>query len=226
LELLDKLRPNRQLKDTFEAGRLRKVLPDGSIRDVRAIITGGAVFTARDEGSWDEYAISESIQFIAHDPVVFNPVQKNVTWTIGVPVDYLVFPITFPILFGVSGFINTSVSVSYVGTWLSYPLISITGPLDSPTIYNLSTGEKITLNYNVPAGSTVVIDLGYGKKTVVENGGTNRIGVVTTDSDLATFHIAPEPEVAGGVNVFQVIGTNGTLATAVQMLWNDNYIGI
>jgi len=225
-DLLDKLRPNRQLVNTFVPGRLRKVLPDGSIRDVKAIVTGGIVFTARDENTWDEFAISESIEFIAHDPIVFNPVQKSAVWTALLPVSYLVFPITFPILFGVSGFINNSVNVTYVGTWLAYPTITITGPLSTPTIYNDSTGEKIALNYDIPAGNTIVIDLSYGKKTVVENGGTNRIGIVTTDSDLATFHIAVDPEVTGGLNTFRVVGTNGTAATAVQMTWNDNYIGI
>jgi len=225
-ELLNKLRPNYQTVNSFNAGRLRKVLPDGSIRDIKAIISGGIVFTARDEDNWDEFAVSESIQFICHDPIVFNPAQQSQVFALPLPKSHLVFPITFPILFGLSGAINDSVDVTYSGTWLSYPTITITGPITNPVIYNTSTDEKIELYYNVPAGSTIVMDLSYGNKTVYEDGGTNRIGVVTTDSDLATFHIAPIPEVGGGVNTFQVIGTNATADTAVELSWYDNYIGI
>lgn len=225
-DILEKLRPNHQLVNTINPGRLRKILPDGSIRDVKAIVNGGMVFKARDQNNWDEYAIAETIRFICHDPIVFNPVQKSASWAAFTPVSYLVFPITFPILFNVSGFINESISVTYAGTWLAYPTITIRGPLDAPVIYNDSTGEKIEFDYNIPDGSVVVIDLAYGKKTVIEDGGTNRIGTITTDSDLGTFHIAPDPEVSGGVNVFTVVGTNGTVDTSVSMTWYDNYIGI
>jgi hypothetical protein len=226
-EIIDKLRPNRQLVNTFSPGRLRKILPSGDIRDIYALVSGGMTFTARDDQTWDEFAISESIQFICHNPIVFNPERYAAVWTIGTPTSYLVFPITFPILFGVSGFINSTVSVTYEGTWLAYPTITITGPLDEAIVYNNSTGEKIEIEYNIPNGSTLVIDLSYRQKTVYEDSGTNRIGTITTDSDLATFHIAPDPEVAGGVNELQVIGTNGVAGvTSVSITWYDQYIGI
>jgi hypothetical protein len=225
--LLDKLRPNRQLVNTIEAGRLRKVLPNGDIREIRAIINSGAVFNARSDGEWDEYAISETVQFIAHDPIVYDPVQQSETWVIGgITNTELTFPITFPIEFGISNFINSSVNVTYVGTWLSYPTITITGPLYEPEIHNTSTGESLYIDYEIPDGSTLVIDLTYGQKTVVLDGTTNLVGTVTTNSDLATFHIAPDPEVSGGTNTLQVIGSNGSANTAVVVSWYNNYIGI
>lgn len=222
-DFINALRPNRAVGGGFEPGRLRKVLSDGSIRDIYVALERGPVFQPRGD-QWDEWSIMETIRFIAHDPILFNPVRKSATWTLSSQ-DNLVFPFSFPIIFG-SAIINDTLDVTHAGTWLSYPTITITGPLSQPTIENQSTDEIIVFQYDIPAGSTVEFDLNYGVKTVLENGGTSRIGSVTPQSDLATFHIAPDPEVSGGVNALLVTGSNATAETSVGVTWYDRYIGI
>lgn len=221
--LIDAIRPNRGVGGCVERGRLRKVLEDGSKYDLYVMVERGPSFSPRGS-DWDEWSYTETIRFVAHDPVIFNPEQQNASWTLSASSE-LVFPITFPIFFGTS-IINDTLDVTYNGTWLTYPTITITGPLNGPVIENLSTDETIEINYDVPAGDTITIDLNYGVKTVVNTAGTNLIGTVTADSDLATFHIAPDPEVSGGINQLRASGSNADANTAVAITWFDKYIGI
>jgi hypothetical protein len=49
---------------------------------------------------------------------------------------------------------------------------------------------------------------------------------LTSDSDLASFHIAPDPEVENGDNVIVLEGTATDAGTAVRIKYYDRYIGI
>jgi len=207
----------------LQRARLRKVFEDGSKRDLFVMIEKGPSFEPRGS-NWDEWSITETIRFIAHDPIIFNPTQQSESWVLA-PSNQLVFPITFPILFG-SGVIDDTLNVTYNGTWLTYPVITIVGPLNGALITNNSTDEEIALNFDVPTGTTITMNLNYGAKTVVDQLGTSYIGSVSADSDLATFHIAPDPEVAGGVNELAVTGGGADANTAVTVAWYDKYIGI
>jgi len=222
--LIDAIRPNRKTATQFP-GTLRKILPDGTIRDLYVLIESGPVFVGSKEGEWDEFSIKEALRFIAHDPLFFNPVVKSYTFILTIN-QSLVFPITFPIDFS-SDSIDVTTNITYSGTWETYPIITVEGPLNGFIIENESTDERIFLNYNIPAGTTITIDLNYGVKTVVDNTGTNLIGSISSDSDLATFHIAPNPEVAGGINTLSIYGSNAALGvTDITVKWYDKYIGI
>lgn len=221
--LINAIRPNRGAPGCVERGRLRKVLSDGSVRDLYVMVERGPRFQARGT-DWDEWSITETIRFVAHDPVVFNPALQSASWTIS-STSQLVFPITFPIFFG-SEIIDSDLDITYDGTWLTYPIITIVGPLHGTIITNESTDEVIRFEYDIPAGTTITMNLDYGVKTVVDQDDTSLIGSVGADSDLATFHIAPAPEVAGGVNTITVQGSNADANTAVTISWLDKYIGI
>lgn len=230
-ELLNYLRPNRQTSG-FTLGKLRKKLPDGTMRDIDVIINNGPRFQARNLDAWEEAVITETLIFIAPDPTFYNPTQQCSTWVLTAS-DHLIFPFSFTyggagsdIQFS-SSVISNLVTVTYNGTWLSYPTIEITGPINGLTITNTSTGEFIKLNYDIGGGEVVTIDLRYGNKTVTNAGGANLIGTVTTDSDLATFHIAPDPEVASGTNILSVVGSGAVIGTtAVKISYYERYIGI
>lgn len=215
-ELLDILRPNRGATGTIRLpqGTLRKILPDGSKRDLTVCIQQGPKFEAQRNSEWDSWSIDEILRFIAYNPIYFDPDGRSQSFGQG---GALTFPITFPIVF--SSFGNT-VTLMYEGSWIEYPVIVITGPLTATSIVNLTTGESIGFNYNVPAGRTVTIDLSYGVKSVTLDDGTNLIGAITSSSDFATFHLQP------GSNIVQVFGSGAGAGTALTINWLSRYIGI
>ena len=120
--------------------------------------------------------------------------------------------------------------INYEGTWDAFPSISVTGPWDNFTITNGATLETLDFGYNIDSGETVVFDLAYGTKSVTNQNGTNLIGSLSTDSDLATFHLATDSEVttglADGINPMVVTGTNLDENSALVLIWYTRYIGI
>ncbi len=224
--LLEVLRFNRGtgLGDAVPA-TLRRRLPDGALRDLAVYVSRGAAFTPRGTRRWDEWAYQEALRFTAYDPVIFDPTQRTETFVLTTLTE-LVFPITFPITFG-SATIDETRDVTYVGTWDELPTIILTGPLNNPIITNTTTGEVIELTFNIPDGRVVTIDLSYGVKTVTDDLNTNLIGTVTPASDLGTWHLAPAPEAALGVNVIRVQGSQALAGTTqVALTYFDRYIGI
>jgi len=241
-DILNLLRPNRHAVGAFGPGVLRKRLPNGSLRDLKAIIQQGPVFSARSRDTWDEYAFDEELRFFAGDPTFYDPNLVTVLWAVDDLGGLYFYSAAYPDnLFSPWYFGNDTISAQailhYTGTWLTYPTIYIIGPLNHPVIENITTGETIEMTYNVAVGEQITIALPFGNKSVVNNAGANLIGTVTTNSNLATFHIAPEPEApycatAGhvrpcGKNILDVSGFGGVVGqTQVQMNFNTRYLGI
>jgi len=223
-DILNLLRPNRHTVNNFGPGKLRKFLPDGTMRDIDVHLELGPIFSSP-QGFWDEWGFTEVIRFIATDPTFYDPTSGSLVWNLGPAQTQLVFPITFPIQFGYT-IISGSNTITYTGTWMTFPTITIRGPIAGLILTNTTTGEKIQLNYKVKAGETVTISLVFGNKTVTNQDGTNLIGTVSTDSDLSTFHIAPDPEAPGGVNTITASGAASSPVTRITLSYYTRYIGI
>jgi hypothetical protein len=218
---LDALRWNRQAVATAALpGTLEFILPGNVRRRLAVQLTDGPQFEAEQRDQWDEFAFQETLRFVAHDPTFWDPILKSASYA---PAPNLVFPITFPIMFGQ---IDTTRAVAYAGTWLSYPTIAVTGPATSPRIDNLTTGEFIQVTGTIPAGVVLTIALSYGAKLATDSAGNNWAGNITTTSDLASFHIAPSPEAPGGVNQLRARATGPTAGSGIVISWYERYIAI
>lgn len=226
-KFLNYFRPNRQVLGDFQLGTLRRILPDGSKRDIRVTIEQGPSFNPKGS-SWDEWSVHDTIRFIASDPTFYDP-DANTLNGFETGEDHLILPFTFDdtdivLTTEIEGGL---VSVSYTGTWLSYPTIVLGGPIDTPIITNVSTGETIDLSaINIAEGETIVITLEYGNKTVISDVNGNMIGYVSSDSDVATFHIGCDPEVPNGLNTIALSGDNITTASQFLVSYYTRYIGI
>lgn len=217
--LLDSVRPNRAA--TPAPFILRKYLPNGTKRDLDVYIEQGPNFEPPQNDRWDEHAYQETLRLTAYNPVFYDPIQQSAVATS--PTTELTFPITFPILF--ESFVQT-LSISYLGTWEEYPIITANGPVTNPSIHNETTNEQVELSYEVPAGQSVIFDFRYGVKTVKLNDGTNLVSYLSSNSDLGSFHLAPDPIADQGVNVLKFYGSNTDLNTNFSMTWYKRYIGI
>lgn len=200
LDIEDAFRPNRS--DDATPGRLRKVLPNGNVRDLEVQLLSGPTFGPTQPERWDEWSFEQVVQFIANDPTFFDPAQQL----------YAPAP---PVGVG---------NIACPGTWRSWPVIEYDGPMTDPVITNVTLGEAITLTYTIAAGRTVTFDLTPGVKTVKDDLGTNLIGYVT--GDLATWCLEVNPIAAGGVNQIQLAAGGVAGGTALRVRWYNRWIGI
>jgi hypothetical protein len=69
-----------------------------------------------------------------------------------------------------------TVTMTNSGSTDTHPTLTLTGPLTNPYVQNRTTGYAFQLDYTIPGGVSVVIDM-YGR-TVVYGGNTNFIQYV------------------------------------------------
>lgn len=222
--LLDMLRPNRSVM--WCPGKLVYKLPGNIIRYIDAAIQQGPVFSPRSLDEYDEFSFLETLRFFAPDPTFYDPTLVSVSVMASATIDSLIFPFTFPFSF-TEGVISFTNNITYLGTWVSFPKIILTGPLQGVTIYNSAIDETIKLNYSITGGEIVTIDLTYGYKTVVSSLGANLIGSIDDTSSLSLFRIETAPIAPGGVNTITIDAFGAIdFVSSVVLQYYTRYIGI
>lgn len=127
---------------------------------------------------------------------------------------------------GTTGIQAETQDLVYDGDFEEYPIITINGPISDPLITNITTNEKLDFTgITLAENESIIVDLRYGNKQVYDLGGDNRIDDLSTDSNLETWHIAPNPEAAGGTNVIQLAGTAPGTAFSLDIDYYDRYTG-
>lgn len=210
--------------------RIRAEYRDGSIYELHDVAYD-AGFEMGTDGMTGPYTQNIGARFIAYDPVWWEYPERSESPALTV-VNDLVFgdaspPSTaiFPITFG-AVHIDEDVAATVSGNWMAFPTIELTGPMENPIIENLTTDERLELTYGIVDGEVVTITTRFGNKTVENDSGENLIGYLTTDSDLATFHLDPDPIATGGVNTVSFVAGNCTINSAITMRWYDRHLGL
>lgn len=212
------LDPHLQLTEGGRTpGTLRKYLLDGSRRDLACMPIQGPNFAPRGS-EWQEWSYQEALRFQGFDPVYINPVQH--TQAFAKQGSELVGPMTGPII-GTT--LDSIVTVNYLGTWRSYPVFTVLGPALAIQIENLTTSEQIFINYVLEAGRTLTISLVQGNKAITLDDGTNLMGYVSSDSDLAEWHLTENNQ---GVNVLHARVPGAGSTSLVTTYWYDKFLGI
>lgn len=210
-------------KFTNDPIKLRVTFPDGTVRQIDTHYVDGISFDSGDKSVWYHKV---PVKLIAPDPTWYNPVGTTVPFNVSGTAGFTV-PMSVPTSVGTST-LNTVQAVVYSGTWDTYPLITVFGPVTDLVITNVTTGDKLDFTgYTLNAGQILTIDTRYGYKTVRRENGSNQISQLTTDSDLVTFRlIAPEDDASFAVNNIQVTGTGINTATNIVLQYNERYIGL
>lgn len=218
-EVLNFFRPNRLGPLVFTVTRV-----DNSQRSLVVRANPGPQYPAnlKSRNDWD---VRETLSFTAFDPIWYDPNTVTLNVSSGFDTN-LVFPITFPIRFGASG-LAFPANITYLGTWKTYPIITLTGPYSSVLIESNAVNASVALITPIAAGDTRIIDLTPGAQSIVDGLGVSKFDELSSSSDLVNFAIVPDPEAAGGVqtltiNMFQ--GTNGVSAASIR--YNSRYFGI
>lgn len=206
---------------------LRCIRDDGAIRQIDCALIGMLDAPVTDEDRI--HAMQRmAIQLRAAEPIWYDPqirywaaIGGTATGMYGYAIPMAVPWIQTPVTE-----INTNITLAYAGTWSSYPIIKIIGPANGVTITNLTTGEVLDFpSLTLTANHWIEVDLRYGRKSVIDDLTANRIGELSDDSDLATWHLAPAPDAPGGQNVIKFeIGASATDATGIQIAYYDRFV--
>lgn len=196
--------------------------------------------------NWAERAYTQEVVsgvFRASDPRLYDPTQRSVTFSLVSSSGGLPIPFTIPISIG-EDTLNITQEISYAGlsavAAIEYPVITIYGPIDLPIVENLTTGEQLAFTagggLQIASSEFVIIDLSGSprrdSKTMRDQDGNGVSQYLSTDSDLATWHLAYNGEiladgtVATGINTLRVTGENVSTASRVTVLYYDRYLGV
>lgn len=215
-ELQAFFRPNRGGVFTFVVQQPDRVF------SLRVVPDPGLEFAGSDVTS---LTIQETIRLRAFDPFW---VEGNVDPAVfeSVTAEQLVFPITFPIVFGAAGTRYTTNDLNYGGTAKTYPVITLTGPYSAVTLTILPQNKNIRLSVEILEGETRIIDPNPTNPSIVDAEGVSRFNELDLVSDpLQDFAILPEPP--GEDQSIRVVFTGGTIGvTTAAVQYETKYIGI
>lgn len=128
-----------------------------------------------------------------------------------------------PFMAGTAGTVANTLTIPYEGNLPEYPTLSLSGPIANAVITNTATGEVLDFTGStINAGTTYVIDTRYGYKTVLY-GTVSKRDQLSDDSDLGTWHIAPDPVATGGTNIITVNGSGNGTATALSIVYYNRF---
>ncbi|MFA6271165.1 MAG: hypothetical protein WC657_08230, partial [Candidatus Paceibacterota bacterium] len=123
---------------------------------------GQAAMPSSERMGWNQTVV---VDLVANDPTFYDADGSSYVFAIAAGGDTMEVPTAIPMTVGAS-VVNASEAITYAGTFLSYPVVRITGPITDCVITNNSTGEKLDFTgVTIAAGDYYVIDCRYGYKT-------------------------------------------------------------
>jgi len=207
------------------AVKIHVVRDDGALRRIDTHTEGIVDLPAQRPdrlGSWQRFLV----RLKAPDPLWYDPTLKNFPFvTTLTATEGFQIPMVAPFVQEAGDEIDATETIAYAGDEKEYPVIRITGPGNDAVITNVTTDEKLDFTgQSIPAGDFWEVDCRFDYKTVKNAAGEDVDGFLTDDSDLATFHLAADPEAADGNNDIQVQVVSGaTTATKVSIQYYDRY---
>lgn len=171
-------------------GVLEVAFADGTRRRIRAYYTGGMEGSeGADEAGlcWATYGLEFLAQqpYWERDPITYR-------WAIAPPTDTWL-PI-LPIKVRDADVIGEGMTITNPGSVRSWPVWTITGPLDgSAVMRNVTTGQQLEFEATLAEGEQIVIDTRPRRKTVRDGDGTNRFSSLSVGSVL--WPLVPGPNV-------------------------------
>lgn len=204
-------------------------LPDGTIRHLDCYYSGELSMPF--DPAWGPVVHKDVGQWTAYDPTWYDPASVLWAFTVGGGAGSFHWEpggLGFDAGWGGSSADGTPASFTYPGTWRTYPVITLVGPLTTPIITNVTTGLVLAFDggYTVDAGETVTIDLAQGHKSVTHSADGNVADALTDASDLGTWHISEHPYAVGGVNSIGVAFTGGSSASRVYIRFYTRYLAL
>jgi hypothetical protein len=194
-------------------------------RALDVFVSGGIDFGGMD---YQDYNLDFTVK-LRSDTGVWRDTTQNVVLIsqeiAGTPTP---IPLLIPWTLGGAG-LNKTTTVNNVGQTAVYPVITIQSGsvgITNLSIINSSTGKQLVFPI-LNANTTYVIDLGYGKKTIISTSGTNAISLLSaSQSNLATWGLVPRQVVLNGANAITCNSSSASTDSSISIAYYTNYLSI
>jgi len=193
----------------------RRVLPDGSRRDIQCWIDSSLSI----QDGFDGVSAEVGLALFCPDPSFYDPARITVALALETATAF-VLPFALPddLWFTASGSAGLGAVIDNPGTWRAYPEIVIEGPYSRMVVMNEATGASFTLGVAATANDTMTITLEPGNLSITRN------GVLALDEleagDLVNWYLVP------GQNRVTASGSGTSEVTSVQVKYNARYIAL
>lgn len=203
-----------------------KHITTGQVRQIDCHTTQGPDFASDEEREGDHSLVwRAAVQVYAPNPVFYDPAAQAVSFGLTGGGGAWTIPWAIPWGIGAAD-LDQTVAIEYAGQFEEFPVITVQGPITNLIITSNVTGDVLSFNgQTIGSLDTYTIDLRPGKKTIVDQTGTNQIAKLADGSDLATFSLIPDPDAVGGINSIRVTGTNVSTATQIYLRYYNRYVG-
>ena len=162
---------------------------DGSLKQMAVKVNRGIEFSKTVHHS---NVRDFMVELKAFDPVWYSQTLYDVAADEGIQMGTVTLPTTLPLTLG-SSFLNEA-TITNSGNFVTFPVITLTGEGENPVIYNVTTGDRLTLQgLTLTSGDTVIIDCKNGTITL---NGSDALTYMTSDSRFISL--------ASGSNTIQI----------------------
>jgi Phage tail protein len=199
----------------LEEGILR-IEYGNSIKEIRVVPDTGPKFPSGGDNRIGSFQ-KTIINLVASDPSFYDP--KTEKRTLASFVGGFSFPFSFPLSFGEVG---DFLEVENKGDVDTPVFVVFKGPLKNPVLENKTTGQKITVTQEIPAGESLEINTAFGKKSVFR--------VLADGSKVSAFNwVDPKSklwQLIPGVNEISYSATDEAGNAAASISFNHRYVGV
>jgi len=169
-------------------------------------------------GGADGYALGAdrvSLKWTGSDPRRYSVTASSATTNPPATGAGITWPVTWPLTWPAATSGGT-IFVTNGGDWSTPVTISISGPLTTPAVYRLDTGDVIELTVTLTASDVAVIDTLAG--TVSINGAVNNSLLTDRSAPIASFLMPPG---STGLAIRAAVMNSSASMTAV---WRSAYL--
>ncbi|NYI05257.1 phage distal tail protein [Allostreptomyces psammosilenae] len=157
-----------------------------------------------------------SLQWVCTDPRRYAPQPGFADTTLPVSGGGLEYPIGYPLGYGTPRS-SGSVTAANDGNAHTHPVLTITGPVVRPSVFNHTTGMRLEYDITLTADETLTVDT--AESTVVLGGGGSRLHTATPLSDPERlFTLAP------GDNALDFRAPEGGEQARLSVTWRSAHL--
>lgn len=151
----------------------------------------------------------------APDPVLYETTWRTATAYPPPSDGGIEFPVEFPVEFGGSAYGGATITAG--GDAVTWPLLTIYGPITDPVVANFTTGQEVALVGSINSGNTLHIDP------------RRRLAYLNDDPTASVYHWTDGARTSWwglipGPNAIGITGDDTTDETRLGLTWRDAWL--